>query len=189
MILAVIFCFARSAARWWKAHEIQIEDFLLWFALISYLAMCGIYLNTMSLLYRILALEAGTMPLWPTVVHDGVTMMKYVFVLQILFWTALWSVKFSLLWMFRRLTLGLPYYTLIWWVITAFNLLSFVGCVIFLMKSCSSMTEWFTFGKACLNHQLLTSNLHTDRLQAVVNRTEMQRPKARVFTILWQSIF
>lgn len=146
MVLAVVIVIVRTGTRWWKAHSFQAEDYFIWFALASFISMCAIYLAAYPTLYGALAVAAGEEPPWATMESDLVAMLHLFFAVQFLFWTTLWSVKFSLLWMFRRLTLGLPLYGRIWLAITIFTLITYLACVVTEFTSCSSMTAWFTPG-------------------------------------------
>jgi hypothetical protein len=64
--------------------------------------------------------------------------------IEVFFWSTLWAVKLSLLCMFQQLTIGLPMYTKIWWGVTVFTILTFVGCVVSAFTGCSSMHAWFS---------------------------------------------
>jgi hypothetical protein len=48
-------------------------------------------------------------------------LMRRFYAIQLLFWLTLWSAKFSLLWVFRRLMEGLPIYGRIWLGIVIFT--------------------------------------------------------------------
>jgi hypothetical protein len=159
MVLAVVIVILRTTTRWWKAHIFQVEDYFMWFALASFISMCAIYLAAYPTLYSALAVAAEEEPPWATMESDLVAMLHLFFAVQLLFWTTLWSVKFSLLWMFRRLTLGLPLYGRIWLAITIFTLITYLACVVTEFTSCSSMTAWFTPGMS-LCYIVLLPHLH-----------------------------
>jgi hypothetical protein len=137
---------ARSAVRWWKARIFQAEDFFLWFALACFISMCSIYLAIYPILYKAIAVASEEATPWATMTSDLVEMLHLFFAVQLLFWTTLWGVKFSLLYMFRRLTLGLPLYSRIWLAITVFTGITYLASVVTEFTSCSSMSAWFTAG-------------------------------------------
>lgn len=108
--------------------------------------MCSIYLAIYPILYKAIAVASEEATPWATMTSDLVEMLHLFFAVQLLFWTTLWGVKFSLLYMFRRLTLGLPLYSRIWLAITVFTGITYLACVVTEFTSCSSMSAWFTAG-------------------------------------------
>jgi hypothetical protein len=139
----------RTGARFFKTRQIPLapEDLFIYMALSSFAIMCALYLATMPTFYNVQAISAGLMPPYASLQTDLVAMLKEFFAVQIFFWLTLWAVKWSLLFMFKRLTEGLPLYTKIWWGVLGFTVLTFIGCVISNFTSCSSMHAWFTAGK------------------------------------------
>jgi hypothetical protein len=123
-----------------------MEDIFMLLALAFYLTMDGLYLSALPVLYRLLDFADGVGPPWATIIEDGVYMLKEFFAIDMLFWATLWSVKFSLLFIFRRLTNGLPRYRAYWVFVMCFTVLVLIGAVISNITACSSMTAWFTLG-------------------------------------------
>ncbi|KAH8816926.1 CFEM domain-containing protein [Xylogone sp. PMI_703] len=150
LVLSCVFVFVRGIARYRKTGTFPhaIEDLFLFLALASYIGLVGIYLYCLPILFRSEAIGAGKEQVYPGFDHDMKGMLHGFLAAQLIFWLALWSVKLSLLFMFRKLTIGLPDYRYIWAGIMVFTLLSFVGCVISGFTSCSSLHAWFTAG-AC----------------------------------------
>jgi hypothetical protein len=147
MTLSIIFVIARTLCRWWKLRAFEIEDFFNWLALAFYLAMSGLYIHVLPILYFSQAVVDGTATPTVDLTEQATDTLKCLFAIQMLFWLTLYAVKFSLLWMFRRLAVGLQVYSRIWICITAFTLLTLVGCIVSEATSCSSMTAYFTPGK------------------------------------------
>ena len=56
-----------------------------------------------------------------------------------LFWRALWCIKVFLLFLFRRLIIDLPHYTIAWHAVTCFTAVSYILCLITEFTSCSSV--------------------------------------------------
>jgi hypothetical protein len=139
----------RAGARWYKIRRVpyEMEDIFLYVALVSFIIMCALYLATIPTYFNIIAIEAGLMEAYPSITHDLVVMLKEFFVVQFFFWLTLWSVKWTLLFMFKRLTEGLPTYNRIWWAVFSFSILTFIGSCISNFTSCSSMHAWFTAGE------------------------------------------
>lgn len=148
LCVAVVFVLMRCGARWFKTRRIPLalEDLFMYVALSSFAIMVALYLATMPTFYNAEAIMAGRMAPYASLPADLVAMLKEFFAVQIFFWLTLWAVKWSLLFMFKKLTDGIPLYTLLWKGVLGFTILTFIGCVISNFTSCSSMHAWFTAG-------------------------------------------
>jgi hypothetical protein len=148
MPISAVFFVSRQVARYCKTKSFvpEMEDIFMFLALAFYLTMDGLYLSALPVLYRLLDFADGVAPVWPTIIEDGVYMLKEFFAIDMLFWATLWSVKFSLLFIFRRLTNGLPRYRAYWVFVMCFTVIVLIGAVISNITACSSMTAWFTLG-------------------------------------------
>ncbi|KIN08814.1 hypothetical protein OIDMADRAFT_76981, partial [Oidiodendron maius Zn] len=138
----------RAGARWFKTRQVpmQMEDICMYGALVSFAIMCALYLATIPTFFNITAIEEGLMEPYASLESDLVVMLKEFFVVQFFYWLTLWAVKWSLLFMFKRVTDGLPLYNRLWWAMLVFSILTFIGCCISNFTSCSSMHAWFTAG-------------------------------------------
>ncbi|RFU29596.1 hypothetical protein B7463_g6733, partial [Scytalidium lignicola] len=150
IVLSCVFVIARGVARYRKTRSfpLAIEDLFLLLALASFIGMAGVYLYCLPILFRSEAIGAGKERPYHGFKDDMTNMLHGFLAAQLIFWLSLWSVKLSLLFLFRKLTIGLPDYIYIWTGIMVFTVLSFVGCVISGFTSCSSLHAWFTAG-AC----------------------------------------
>jgi hypothetical protein len=148
MTISVLFFISRQIARYYKTQSFtpEMEDIFMFLALAFYLTMAGLYLSALPVVYRLLDYAAGLEPAWPTLYSDDVYMVEEFFAIDMLFWATLWSVKFSLLFMFRRLTNGLPRYRTYWIAVMCFTVIVLIGAIISNITACSSMTAWFTPG-------------------------------------------
>ncbi|TQV97832.1 CFEM domain-containing protein [Cordyceps javanica] len=140
----------RTGARWFKLRKIpyQMEDIFMYLSLISFIITVALYYATIGTFFKVMAISEGRAQPYPDLPKDLLVMLKEFFVVQFFFWLTLWAVKWSLLFMFKRLTEGLPLYTQIWWGVLVYSILVFIGCCISNFTSCSSMQAWFTAG-AC----------------------------------------
>ncbi|KAG8417174.1 hypothetical protein J3459_012570 [Metarhizium acridum] len=139
----------RTGARWFKNGRIpvEMEDLFMYLALVSFAITCALYYATIDTFFNLMAITAGEMAPYAGLEHDVRVMLYEFFTVQFFFWLTLWSVKWSLLFMFKRLTDGLPLYNKIWWTVLVFSVLTFIGCCISNFTSCSSMHAWFTAGE------------------------------------------
>ncbi|KND86517.1 hypothetical protein TOPH_08858 [Tolypocladium ophioglossoides CBS 100239] len=149
LCVAIVFVAMRTGARWFKNRKIPLhmEDIFIYGALVSFAIMCALYLATIQTFFNATAIMVGLMKPYDGLEHDVVVMLQEFFVVQFFFWLTLWAVKWSLLFMFKRLTDGLPLYNRIWWAVLVFSILTFIGCCISNFTSCSSMHAWFTAGE------------------------------------------
>ncbi|KAK2599015.1 hypothetical protein QQS21_005549 [Conoideocrella luteorostrata] len=139
----------RTGARWFKIRTfpIQAEDLFMYLALASFAITCALYYATINTFFNILAIMAGQMQPYASLQDDLRLMLYKFFTVQFFFWLTLWAVKWSLLFMFKRITEGLYLYNRIWWGVFVFSVLVFIGCCISNFTSCSSMHAWFTAGE------------------------------------------
>ncbi|OAA79096.1 hypothetical protein LEL_02582 [Akanthomyces lecanii RCEF 1005] len=149
LCVGVVFVIVRTGARWYKLRKIpvQMEDIFMYLALVSFIITVALYYATIDTFFKITAISEGQAQPYAKLPEDLVVMLKEFFVVQFFFWLTLWAVKWSLLFMFKRLTKGLPLYTQIWWGVLIYSVLVFIGCCISNFTSCSSMKAWFTAGE------------------------------------------
>jgi hypothetical protein len=120
IILTSMFIIARFFARWYKVWRFQAEDFLMLLAFAFFLAMTIGYVVLIPTLYRVTAVEQGLAPPYATIADDALFMIKIFFCNSMLLFLTLWAVKFSLLFLYRRLMTGLPKQMRWWWGIVIF---------------------------------------------------------------------
>ncbi|KAH7311803.1 hypothetical protein BKA65DRAFT_558443 [Rhexocercosporidium sp. MPI-PUGE-AT-0058] len=151
LVLSCVFIALRTGARWFKTRQIPFaaEDVFMYLALASFAIMTALYLDILGTLYNIQLIGAGLLPPYATLLDDLSVMLKEFFAVQFFFWSTLWCVKLSLLFMFQRLTTGLPTYSRVWWAVLTFTILTYVGCVVSQFTSCSSMHAWLSPAGLC----------------------------------------
>lgn len=135
MVLSGIFVVLRTAFRLYKSG-FAIEDYFCWFGLACFITMCSLYLTVLDPLYDAEAVAAGLIPPSFELLDEVRFFMRRLYAIQLLFWLTLWSVKFSLLWMFRGLVKGLPRYNRVWTGIVVFTAMALVGCEISQLLTC-----------------------------------------------------
>ncbi|KFY18266.1 hypothetical protein V492_00032 [Pseudogymnoascus sp. VKM F-4246] len=148
LCVAIVFVSIRCVARWYKTRGLPMaaEDIFMYLAVFSFAITCALYLAAMPTFYNVMDITTGKMAPYASLQTDLVRMLKEFFAVQMFFWFTLFCVKWSLLFMFKALTNGIRLYTNIWWAALAFTVLTFIGCVISGITSCSSMEAWFTAG-------------------------------------------
>ena len=85
-----------------------------------FLSMTISYIVIIPPLYRVTEVSEGLVKPYPEILSDSLTIIKVFFTNSMLLWFTLWSVKFSVLFLYRRLMIGLPKYLVWWWAVLAF---------------------------------------------------------------------
>ncbi|KAJ5747720.1 uncharacterized protein N7511_009416 [Penicillium nucicola] len=128
-----------------RPKDLKAEDYLLILAYLFFLELAILYIYIAPAIFRLAALKAGTITVYPTVLEDSVHLQIVFFVTTSSLWLCLWMIKFSLLSMYKRLLVGRPY-IIAWWVILVFCVLSIIACIVSSWVSCESFHAWFTAG-------------------------------------------
>lgn len=87
--------------------------------------------------------------------------LRMQFAIIVLFWSSIWAVKISFLVWYRKL-LAVPSDRMaLWWGVSLFTVLAYIGCWIIQLQSCRPMSKYFSLG-------LYKRNVHerTDLLKA-----------------------
>lgn len=122
--LTSIVALARIGVQVIRARKMMVEDYLIFLAFIMHIAMSALYIAVAPALYRISDAMAGKIPMYAEMMDDSMFLVKIFFTNTMIFWLVLWTVKFSLLSLYRRLAIGLDKtYVYIWWGILAFCVL------------------------------------------------------------------
>jgi hypothetical protein len=100
----------------------QMEDGFVMLSWVTFIALAVMYIVVTRPLYRV-DKAIGTGVLYPTVEDDALLMIKIFFANTMIFWMVLWSVKLSLLFLYRRLFEGLPDQMRWWWGVFVFTVL------------------------------------------------------------------
>jgi hypothetical protein len=121
VIVASVFLFARTSIQFWKRSRMELQDYLISFAYVCFLVMSICYLIVIPKIYKIGRATLGVIPPWPTMGEDVIVYVRMMFVTTTLFWISLWSVKLSLLALYKKLMQGLPnIYMRLWWALFVF---------------------------------------------------------------------
>lgn len=155
-----------------------------WFAACYVFALAAalLYIYLLRAFFRASDVGNGLKEPYPTILDDGVFIQKSIFAITIFYWSSLWSAKMSLLCLSRKLLIQLPYYIRLWWAVIGicavvcdllFSTVSgsrkiltdvsesqaYVGCIVTLFLSCSSMEAWFTANSCQTPRDVVASNV------------------------------
>jgi hypothetical protein len=127
-----------------------VQDYLVYFAFACFLAMSVCYFIAIPTAYRLGDVNVGLVKPWPTMVNDQISTIRLMFVTTVLFWVSLWSVKLSLLALYKKLIQGQPAtYARFWWTpLLLLNCIqSLAGCIISQLTSCPDFRKTLSKGE------------------------------------------
>ncbi|KAF2473677.1 uncharacterized protein BDR25DRAFT_386509 [Lindgomyces ingoldianus] len=151
--LTSIFAIARIAIRVTRPKALVTEDYLVFIAYILFIAMSILYIVVAPTLFRMSEIVSGEATPDVTMIKDDIFIIKVFFANAMIFWIVLWTVKFSLLALSRRLMMGLnSVYMRLWWGVFGFCVATLIGCIASSFTSCHSMHAWFTPGE-CISER------------------------------------
>jgi hypothetical protein len=118
MVLVSVFIFARVVFQAARRKNLELQDYFIYLAYAFYLSLCILYIIVTPILFRIQDVAAGLLPMPSDFLSTAGYTSRLIFSAQMCFYACLWSVKFSLLCLYRKLLVGLPQiYIRIWWAI------------------------------------------------------------------------
>jgi hypothetical protein len=100
-----------------KQRRFSWEDGWLIAAWAVFVVITVLYLNIGPTIFRLEALAAGEIPLYPEVSDDGLSVQKTFFVTTSGLWICLWLIKASLLSLYKRLVGTVKSYLIAWWIV------------------------------------------------------------------------
>ncbi|KAI1919015.1 hypothetical protein LOZ58_006561 [Ophidiomyces ophidiicola] len=137
-IASVVFLSA-AFIRWKYGRIKELECGFMLAAFLFYLIYESIYLAIVPLIYHLNAIRAGVHKPYPTMPEDIERFIIYMYSASTLFWFLLWSVKFALLVLYRRMMIGLPLQLKFWMAILIFTIITFVFSFIATLTSCGGV--------------------------------------------------
>ncbi|KAH6872353.1 hypothetical protein BKA58DRAFT_468154 [Alternaria rosae] len=130
-----------------RPRRLTASDYFVFVAFAIYVTMCALYIALSPYMQRVYAVSNGETPPYSELKHDSMLMAKMVFIAFCMFWAVLWSIKLSLLLLYRRLLNGIsPRWTFVWWCIAGICLGTFVGNYAFYFQSCGTIPGFWTGG-------------------------------------------
>ena len=127
--LAIIFLAMRLYSRLHTQQRIFWDDFFATFALILTLITAVLWQWQAPVMYRILAVDAGTETAPADIFAEQILWLKVTLVVEIFFYTSLTATKLSFLFFFRRLGDKVRGFHWYWWPVTVFVLAVWIACI------------------------------------------------------------
>jgi hypothetical protein len=119
--IASLFFLLRSGLRLWYGTTIETHDVFALLSWMVFIPQAVLYIVYTPTFYRVIAADDSLIPPYPPSVNaDIVTIQRIIVVSTLLFWTTVWSVKLSLMFLFKNLFKGLLYQQRRWWIVCVF---------------------------------------------------------------------
>lgn len=113
----------------------------------AFLTSNALLIDMMSTTYALNEMAVGTVGVKSPPEAEIVKTLKEFFATDFTLKITLWGVKLCLLFIFRKLTMGIQSYERAWYAVMAFIVLSFTSLMALQFTSCPSMHDWFTPSK------------------------------------------
>lgn len=136
LVIALCCVIAATYIRWTKNRFRQIECVFVGTAVVVYLVYMIDWLIMFHPMYNVNRITLGELQIYPGFQQDLLLYLKLIFTSSLLSWTILWSIKLSLLFLYRRLMRGLPAELRWWWVAFAYCIITYIFSVVGTFVSC-----------------------------------------------------
>lgn len=146
--LSGLFVAIRTHVQYRKTRKLFINDHCIFFAMLCHLATAVVYQPAIPLMYEVQYFDYRTQAPTPRFMADASLFLRLQFALDILLWTTLWAVKFSLLFFFWRLfdSVDTPMRTF-WWAMCAITASSWITLVVLQNLACDPLRDFFVLGR------------------------------------------
>jgi len=136
LIIALAFAIPAFFIRWSKKRLFEIENDFLLFGILCYLVYMIDWLVMFPPMYRVNLIALGQLKIYASFKHDLNLYLRLIFISTLLSWSILWSIKLSLLLLYKRLMRGLPAQLRWWWVVFVFTIATYVFSIVTTFTSC-----------------------------------------------------
>lgn len=167
--VAIAFTSARTVIRYHVSNRLFAEDGCVYFALAILICIAIMYQLIIPIMFEIDLVVKGVLPTagFP---ERATYFLKLQFAIIVLFWTALWAVKFSFLFFYRQLLTRLPDQMRWWKALTLFTILAYLGAWITQLLSCQPISHYFKLGVVL---SLLSMSTRADCVQVLATVVEI----------------
>ncbi|KAG8629743.1 hypothetical protein KVT40_001362 [Elsinoe batatas] len=136
----------RMALTLFQHKSLKWDDGWLLLGYIFYMGMVIMYLVKAEPIFHFWGFIDGTRGPYATIMLDDVTMRRVSFSANLLFYSALWSVKFSLLAFYKQLMARLKAYVRAWWVVLTLTAIFYITAIFISLFSCSAPQNQISSG-------------------------------------------
>ncbi|EED16080.1 conserved hypothetical protein [Talaromyces stipitatus ATCC 10500] len=146
IVLTGIAVISRFFLRGLRKEPFRPEDVFILFAYVTFNILATITLVVVPVAYQIMDVSADVKPIYNDLFDDEVFQLKILFASNILFPMVLWSVKFSLLALSKRVMYQQFEWIRAWMVVVGLVILTYVGNWISTLYSCTPIQDYFRPG-------------------------------------------
>lgn len=117
LVLTTTVFFIRVALNFRIPKALAASDYFLFAAFVFHIAMCSLYIAVSPYMKRVYDVVDGQVEPYAGFAKDIIIMPKMVLATYCLYLMILWSVKISLLFLYRKFIVGISWrYTIFWWI-------------------------------------------------------------------------
>lgn len=146
MSLAIVFTIIRTATRLHVFGRLYADDVCVYFALLTLLMTGALYTRIVPIIFEFEYILYGEKGITAGFVQRVNLFLRLQFAIILLFWTSIWAVKFSFLVWYRKLLAAPSNQMVLWWGVSAFTFLAYIGCWITQLESCKPISNYFLLG-------------------------------------------
>lgn len=148
-LITTLFTFLRCFIRWRQNGRLFPDDIFIILAWLTLLTNSILQTQQMDALMYNVYLMAGRISLDdPNLVFYTEQLTRWEFPIITLFWTVLWLVKANFLAMFYQLVRPITFYRRLWYCVSVFTFLAYVGSVVASTMTCGNPRNYFIAGKS-----------------------------------------
>lgn len=126
----------RLSVRLHTFGNVQLDDYLVVAAWFMLLAAAVVWQYKIHFVYELFDVLTGHTPS-ASFLSDYKSFMPNIITWNVLFYSCLWSIKFSFMVFFRRLGSKLRTHVIWWWVVLSLAVIGYIGCVADIDWDCS----------------------------------------------------
>ncbi|KAF4556443.1 Hypothetical protein D9617_1g083210 [Elsinoe fawcettii] len=146
LVITSVVVATRTTLTVFQQKSVRWDDGWLLAGYTFFVAMEIMYLVKAEPIFNFWGVIDGTKPLYPTLPKDDVTMRKVSVAANMLFYSGLWSVKFSLLAFYKQLMSRIKTYVRAWWVVLVFSIVVYIVAIFISAFGCSRPQDATTSG-------------------------------------------
>ena len=187
MAVSTAFMIARYIIRSLRHRFFIGEEILISIAWVCMMTVCGLFIAVAPTLFKLSAVSQGHQPPYESLPRDTELCYRIFFANTLLFLTCLWCVKVALLIQCKRLVERQRKYTIIWWSIVAFTIVSYMGCIINTLTPCKSLHKYLTYRTSSSTAPGSGEHYSTDMSKLVANLRQISNARRSpcILLIAW----
>ncbi|KAJ5107002.1 hypothetical protein N7456_003677 [Penicillium angulare] len=160
LALAIIMVVIRTHVQYKSSKRLFMNDYWIFFAILCHLATAIVYQVALDPMYELTYIGAGLKAPTEGFMDRASLFLKLQYAADLLLWTTLWAVKFSLLFFFWRLFESVnSSMRVFWWIMCGVTASTWVTSIVLQEFACDPISDFFTLGKCSSARDIFYSNL------------------------------